>query len=315
MPATLALLLLVGQQPSLIVNGSFEQGPPAGRFVNLVGGTTSIPGWKVTGEGIDVVGTLWKASRGLRSIDLDGSSPSTATPPYMHGGIAQTFATTPGTQYQVTFDLAGNGFGGPRMKPFRVSAAGQSMDFDFDVQGKTPARMGWVAKSWTFTAKDTSTTLEFRSLTTPPLTGYGAAIDNVSVTGAPASGELNVRETEKEIEVSLGAEILFDTGKYALRAAAETALKQLATLIRSHPGLPILIEGHTDSVGRPEANLILSRNRANAVKEWLVANGIAAGRITTKGYGQAAPVASNADADGRQRNRRVEVRLQKGGSR
>ena len=205
-----ALLLLAGGsrgQPaaSLIVNGSFEEGPAVGRFLNLTKGDTSVAGWMVTGEGVDYVSTgYWVSSDGTRAIDLDGSARSRLTPPYVQGGIAQTFATTPGTQYRVTFDLAGNPNQLPRVKPMRVSAAGESAEFTFDATGKTGLRMGWTPRHWTFTANAASTTLEFRSLTVSPQTGFGAAIDNVAVVPEPGPA-LEVVETEKEIQISLGS--------------------------------------------------------------------------------------------------------------
>jgi outer membrane protein OmpA-like peptidoglycan-associated protein len=105
---------------------------------------------------------------------------------------------------------------------------------------------------------------------------------------------------------------LFDSGKYDLKADATKELQELAILLEEHPGLPVLIEGHTDSQGTPEANQVLSENRANAVKQWLTSNaGIASDRIMTNGYGQSVPVASNDTAEGRQKNRRVEIKLPK----
>lgn len=302
---------LAAQAPSLLANGSFETGPPAGSFVNVKAGSTSITGWVVTGEGVDFIGSLWPGSQGAHSIDLDGSARSSLTPPYAHGGVAQTFPTTPGARYTVTFDLAGNPLGAPKIKPMRVSAAGQSADFSFDVSGKSPGRMGWTSQRWTFTANAATTTLELLSLTVSPATGWGAAIDNVSVT-LVADQQVEVTENEKEIEVTIGAEVLFATGKYEVRPAATAALSRVAEVIKSHPGLPIVIEGHTDSVGTAVSNQILSERRAKSVKEWLTAKGgVAAERITTKGYGPGKPAASNNTAEGRQKNRRVEIRLLK----
>jgi choice-of-anchor C domain-containing protein len=316
MPAFLLFLLggvPVAQQPaSLIRNGSFEEGPGTPVFLNLPGKSTALPGWVVTGEGIDLVGAgYWRSSEGAYAIDLDGSARSRTTPPYVRGGIAQTFATQPGKRYRVTFDLAGNTYRGPIKKPMRVRAAGDSADFVFDVTGKNGQNMGWVAKEWEFTAKADSTTLEFTSLTQSPETGYGAAIDRVAVVPL-ADGPLQVTESEREIQVSLGAEILFDTGESTLRPRATAALGQLAAVIREHPNLPIEIEGHTDSVGTRAYNEQLSLDRAEAVKRWLVANGsVPASRMTTRGFGPTRPVASNDTAEGRQKNRRVEVRLRK----
>jgi choice-of-anchor C domain-containing protein len=315
LPALLCLLTSPppAQQPAgLIRNGSFEEGPAAPVFLNLPGKSTALPGWVVTGEGIDLVGAgYWRASEGTYAIDLDGSARSRITPPHVKGGIAQTFATLKGKRYRVSFDLAGNTNHGPTMKPMRVKAAGDSADFTFDATGKTGRNMGWMQKEWVFTAAADSTTLEFTSLTRSPETGYGAAIDRVAVVLLDER-PLKVVESEKEIQVSLGAEILFDFGESTLRPRATEALTQLATLIREHPDLPIEIEGHTDSVGTRARNERLSLARAEAVKRWLVVNGpVAESRMTTRGFGPTRPVAANRTAEGRQQNRRVEVRLRK----
>ena len=295
---------------SLLVNGSFEEGPRAGRFVNLAGGSTAIRGWVVTGEGIDYIGTLWPGSEGVHSIDLDGSARSPTVRGYVKGGVAQTFVTAPGTRYEVSFDLAGNPHGRPAKKLLRVSAAGQSQDLSFDITGKRP--MGWTPTRWSFAAKAASTTLEFSSLMPVGSTGWGAAIDNVVVTALADAAPLEVRESAKEIEVRLGAEILFATAEYTLRPAAGAALERVAALLKDHPGLPVMIQGHTDNVGSPAANQLLSERRARAVKEWLVVQaGISKAAITTEGRGETAPVATNTTPAGRQQNRRVEIRLQK----
>lgn len=314
--ATMAGLLCAAvhaQQPAgLIRNGSFEEGPGTRAFLNLPGGSTTVPGWLVTGEGIDLVGAgYWRSSEGTYAIDLDGSARSRTTPPHVRGGIAQSFATVPGRRYRVTFDLAGNPNRGPTRKPMRVSAAGQSAEFVFDATGRSGRDMGWVASEWEFTAATDSTTLEFTSLTQSPQTGYGAAIDRVAVV-LLADGPLKVTENEREIQVSLGAEVLFNTGESTLRPQATAALGQLAELIRDHPELPIAIEGHTDSVGTRAYNARLSLARAEAVKQWLAANGaVPEGRMTTRGLGPTEPVAPNSTAEGRQQNRRVDVRLRK----
>jgi choice-of-anchor C domain-containing protein len=296
---------------SLIVNGSFEDGPAVRTFLNLPTGDTSIPGWVVTGEGVDLVSTgYWISSDGTRAIDLDGSARSRTTPPHVHGGIAQTISTTPGTRYLVSFDLAGNPNQLPLEKRMRLSAADQNIELTFDARGKNGRNMGWRPQRWTFVARDTTTTLEFRSLTVSPQTGYGAAIDNVVVV-AEAASTLAVTETPTEILVQLGSEVLFDTGRFDLKPAATDALEAVARLVGNYPGSVIQIDGHTDSVGTPAANQLLSEQRAAAVKAWLVEKGIAEPRLRTRGFGQTVPVGSNDTADGRQKNRRVEIRIQK----
>ena len=123
---------------------------------------------------------------------------------------------------------------------------------------------------------------------------------------------LTVTEDANAIRVNVGAQVLFDTGKYVLRAEATELLRKLATLVQSYPGLPIVVEGHTDSVGSTESNQTLSENRARSVVDWLKANSpVPAGCFTAKGYGETKPVAKNDTPEGRQLNRRVEVRLEK----
>ena len=86
-------------------------------------------------------------------------------------------------------------------------------------------------------------------------------------------------------------------------------------MIKSHPGLPIVIEGHTDSVGTAASNQVLSERRAKSVQEWLTAKGaVPADHITTKGYGPGKPAASNLTEEGRRKNRRVEIRIEKSAS-
>ncbi|CCI31578.1 choice-of-anchor C family PEP-CTERM protein [Microcystis sp. T1-4] len=158
------------QAANLIQNGSFENGGDPGVFQTINAGSTVITGWTVSQGSIDYIGTLWQASNGSRSLDLAaGASP---------GGIKQTFNTTVGGTYRVTFDLAGNPNASPIIKDMRVSAGGSSADFSFDTTGKSNSNMGWLSKSWDFTANSTTTTLEFIDLTNSIA---GSALDNVSV--------------------------------------------------------------------------------------------------------------------------------------
>lgn len=102
--------------------------------------------------------------------------------------------------------------------------------------------------------------------------------------------------------------ILFGTGKAELQPESRPVLKEIAAALKQHPDLKVLIEGHTDNVGAPAANLTLSDARAAAVKAALVADFAAdAARITTMGMGDTKPAAPNTSAVGRAQNRRVEV--------
>ncbi|HVP31269.1 MAG TPA: choice-of-anchor C family protein [Myxococcota bacterium] len=180
------LVALPAGAASLVTNGSFETAtinPGGGFLAVLPGDTTSIPGWEVFQDNVHYIGTFWQASDGIRSIDLDGTVGAA-------GGVRQTFATVPGQTYLVSFDLAGNPLGAPAIKPMRVSADGQSADFQFDVTGRSQAHMGYASKTWSFVADDASATLSFLSLNPANIAGWGAVIDNVAVTAVPEPSAL-----------------------------------------------------------------------------------------------------------------------------
>ena len=108
--------------------------------------------------------------------------------------------------------------------------------------------------------------------------------------------------------ITLDSEVLFDVDKYDVRVhpEAEEVLKNLAIVLKEMDVKNFEIDGHTDSDGSDEYNQVLSEKRANSVKNFLVSQGVTA-EITTKGYGESKPVASNDTAEGKQKNRRVEI--------
>jgi len=108
-------------------------------------------------------------------------------------------------------------------------------------------------------------------------------------------------------------DLIFEPGTATFATGAEIGLARVAGWLAAAPAQAIRIEGHTDATGSPEANLSLSLRRAEAVRDALVARGVAAARIVVSGEGAAEPVASNDDAQGRARNRRVVVQLLDGG--
>ena len=108
--------------------------------------------------------------------------------------------------------------------------------------------------------------------------------------------------------ITLDSEVLFDVDKYDVRVhpEAEEVLKNLAIVLKEMDVKNFEIDGHTDSDASDEYNQVLSEKRANSVKNFLVSQGVTA-EITTKGYGESKPVASNDTAEGKQKNRRVEI--------
>jgi outer membrane protein OmpA-like peptidoglycan-associated protein len=141
---------------------------------------------------------------------------------------------------------------------------------------------------------------------------FGSPEDNMAVFIT------SVRVAESETDVlydALAAKgrwatqgILFATGKAELQPESRPVLKEIASTMKEHGDLKILIEGHTDNVGSSASNLALSDARAAAVKAALVADfGIAADRMSTKGFGDTKPSVPNANAVGRAQNRRVEI--------
>lgn len=117
---------------------------------------------------------------------------------------------------------------------------------------------------------------------------------------------LQTRDTARGLIVSM-PDVLFDTGKYSLRPQAREKLARVAGIVSGHPGLKLEVEGHTDSVGGDSYNQKLSEDRGQAVRSYLTGAGLAADSVTSKGFGEGSPVASNDNSAGRQQNRRVEL--------
>src|ERR1700722_11302314 len=117
---------------------------------------------------------------------------------------------------------------------------------------------------------------------------------------------LQTRDTARGLIVNM-SDVLFDTGRYTLKPGAREKLAKVSGIILGHPGLKIAVEGHTDSVGGDEYNMKLSENRAYAVRDFLVVQGVPATGVTAQGFGKTMPVADNGTAAGRQQNRRGEL--------
>lgn len=101
--------------------------------------------------------------------------------------------------------------------------------------------------------------------------------------------------------------INFDTGKSTIKPESSTIIDQIVQMLNANPGLKISVEGHTDNVGNPKSNKMLSNERAKAVVRAIVAQGIDAKRLSALGHGQDKPIADNRTEEGRAKNRRVEL--------
>jgi outer membrane protein OmpA-like peptidoglycan-associated protein len=120
--------------------------------------------------------------------------------------------------------------------------------------------------------------------------------------------EVKVREEERGLVVTVGSQVLFESGKAELKSVSGRVLDQVAKLLAAYPQNRVKIEGHADSVGRADYNQKISEMRAKSVAEYLIEKcDIPKSRIETIGYGETKPIASNKTVQGRTQNRRVEI--------
>lgn len=139
--------------------------------------------------------------------------------------------------------------------------------------------------------------------------GYLFYSDNFSLKNRPEDRPFLINIGLQPIAVHASVvlkNIFFDFDKYELKPESRIELDKLVRLLEENPRLKIRINGHTDNAGTAEHNLTLSQNRAEAVVEYLVSKGIAADRLSSKGFGATRPVASNSTEEGRAQNRRTE---------
>jgi len=117
---------------------------------------------------------------------------------------------------------------------------------------------------------------------------------------------LQTRDSARGLIVSM-SDVLFDTGKFSLKPGAREKLAKVAGILLAYPGLNIEVGGYTDNVGGDAMNQTLSENRAGSVRDYLVQQGVATSSVSSRGFGNRLPVASNDNSAGRQQNRRVEL--------
>jgi outer membrane protein OmpA-like peptidoglycan-associated protein len=109
--------------------------------------------------------------------------------------------------------------------------------------------------------------------------------------------------------VTFKGDVTFDTNSAVVKSELNSEIDRVAGILNQYPSTLIRVEGHTDSKGSDALNMDLSKRRANAVRDLLVQRGVAASRIEVIGFGKSMPVATNDTAAGRQRNRRVEIKI------
>lgn len=117
---------------------------------------------------------------------------------------------------------------------------------------------------------------------------------------------LQTQDTARGLIVNM-SDVLFDTNRYTLKPGAREKLAKVSGILLAYPGLKVQVEGYTDSTGTPEYNQHLSEQRSMTVRDYLVGQGINMNNVTSQGFGENDPVASNATASGRQQNRRVQM--------
>lgn len=117
------------------------------------------------------------------------------------------------------------------------------------------------------------------------------------------------RTNDNQLKLNVPADVSFDVGRSDIKPELRTVLDQFANGLRTQPNTLVNIVGHTDSTGSDAVNQPLSRERAQSVKAFLMDRGVGGSRVDTQGRGSREPIADNGSADGRSRNRRVEIFL------
>ena len=121
--------------------------------------------------------------------------------------------------------------------------------------------------------------------------------------------DAQVERVGEGIKVSLGSDILFDTDSYVLKPATKQQLIAFSQTLNKEEDTNIIVEGHADASGPADHNLTLSKQRADAVANFLEAQGVKTSRVSEKGYGENQPVADNGTVEGRRKNRRVDIAM------
>lgn len=139
------------------------------------------------------------------------------------------------------------------------------------------------------------------------INGVRAVHDQLTVIDPVTEARLRTQQFVQMLALIDVDSVAFQPGSIAFTPESDAALAQLLALMEKHPQSRVRIEGHTDNTGPDAVNLRMSRDRAAAVANYLMARGIAANRLIVTGYGSTQPLASNDTDDGRSRNRRIEI--------
>lgn len=131
--------------------------------------------------------------------------------------------------------------------------------------------------------------------------------DCPNIKGTKKNNGCPLSKKERELIKKASGNIFFESGSSKIKEESHESLKTLAGLLNKHPEIKTTVEGHTDKTGNEDNNVKLSKDRAQAVVDFLVKHGESIDNIEAKGYGSSKPIASNDTEDGKAKNRRVEV--------
>jgi outer membrane protein OmpA-like peptidoglycan-associated protein len=137
----------------------------------------------------------------------------------------------------------------------------------------------------------------------------GAMMDKQERELRQIEGVKVTRTAPDELKVTVRNEVLFDFNSAGLRTASRESLREMADVFQKYPNTTISVQGHTDSIGSAAYNKRLSNRRADSVASYLENLGVRSSRVETIGYGESHRRATNSTAEGRQLNRRVEIKI------
>jgi len=137
--------------------------------------------------------------------------------------------------------------------------------------------------------------------------GIRSVWDDLTVVDREAMARAEIEQFQQALANVRTEEVIFEPGSAAFASGSRQALESIVQLLRGYPEYRVRISGHTDNTGRPQINLRISRERAQAVADYLISSGVSAAQVTAQGYGASQPIADNANEQGRARNRRIEI--------